>query len=201
LKDKAKGWQMRRSNDFHLHIPSGQVVAVDPMFIEYAQNPRGGIAPILEQAEYQNAEGSDKLFELEMAAMASKKQRKFLRVIGFVDLRPCSAGVYAFSLEDILNAHDNVTADPTETFSIDSGQVLVFDIRYLDGVLKHFCWEKAYNNNLVNRNLEREHGKLIANRDDVYVQIQSPGIGRDVPFTGDGEYYFRKNAFRLIWAD
>ncbi len=171
------------------------------MFIDCAVNPRGDAVSVVDLPDFQSATGIDKLIRLEMAAMGSTRHRDTLRTIGYIDLAPCDAGTYQFSLKDIRRMNYDPDVDATSHFSLDTGQFVIFDLDYLDGVLSHFDWKNAYAGNSVNRKLERQNSQLIAKRDNVYTQIQSPGMNRGFEFVGDGEYTIDPASFKLISGD
>jgi hypothetical protein len=136
---------------------------------------------------------------LEAIAMGRRELSDELDIIGFEDLGPTEAGEYTFTVSDIRRVKSNTKVATTKRFSVDTGQILVFDCKYLDGVLEHFSWKNSYSwFGGVSRKRERKHGRQIAGRSDVYVQVQSPGVNRGVAFIGDGEYYFREGAFRPV---
>ena len=129
-------------NKSQLHIASGCVVVIDPMFVDYAKNPLSGDGPaLLENDLFLNSTGFDKLLALEAIAMGRDKLREELRTIGYYDLRPREAGPCSFTIHDIRRAEFDAEGYDTKVFSVDSGQVLVFDAEYLDGVLQHFDWK------------------------------------------------------------
>ncbi len=184
--------------NFQIHIDSGQVVVIDPSFIEYVQHPiRDGIKPYHQNGLFIDSRGLDRLRALEAIARGRCELRDELETIGLEDLRPIESGEHTFKVEDIRRAKSNTKVEASRIFSVDTGQVLVFDFKYLDGVLEHFSWKNSYSwFGGVSRRRERKHGQRIAGRRDVYVQVQSPGVSRGVAFVGDGEYYFRDGAFR-----
>ncbi|QDV46833.1 hypothetical protein Enr13x_67420 [Stieleria neptunia] len=186
---------------FAIHVTSGHIVAIDPLFIDYAVNPCGDAVSVVDLPDFQSATGIDKLIRLEMAALGSTRLRDILKTIGYIDLAPCDVGTYQFSLKDIRRVNDAPDADPTSHFLLDTGQFVVFDIDYLDGVLAYFDWKNAYAGSSVNRKLERQNSQLIANRDNVYTQIQSPGVNRGFEFVGDGEYTIDPASFKLVSDD
>src|SRR5262245_14532338 len=130
---------------FQIHIRSGQVVVIDPMFVEYAQHPlREGIKPYDQNELFLNSHGRDQLRALEAIAMGQSEMDDELDIIGFNDLGPIEPGPYTFTVEDIKRARSNFKAAKAKVFSVDSAQILVFDVEYLDGVLKHFSWKHSY---------------------------------------------------------
>jgi hypothetical protein len=185
---------------FQIHIDSGQVVVIDPLFIDYAQNPIcDGIKPYHQNELFKNSRGHDRLRALEAIAMGRSEMKDELKIVGLYDLRPIEPGAYTFAVGDIRRVKSNSKVAADRVFSVDTGQVLIFDVKYLDGVLEHFSWKNSHSwLGGVSRWRERKHGRRIAGRGDVYVQVQSPGINRGVAFIGDGEYYFRDEAFRPV---
>ncbi|MEM7313837.1 MAG: hypothetical protein AAF497_11865 [Planctomycetota bacterium] len=180
-----------------IHIQSGYIIVIDPMFVHYAQSPRReGTAPFDANVAFEPSKGTERLLTLQATAMGLPEPGKQLDVVGYFQVTPGRDGTHSFGIEDIRRVDKSASIEITRQFSVDSGQILVFDAAYLNGVMRHFSWRQAYNHlNEVDRQREREDGQLIAGRDDVYVQIQSPGINCGVEFTGDGEYYFCDGAF------
>jgi hypothetical protein len=149
---------------FQLHIASGQIVVIDPMFVENAQHPiRDGVKPYHENELFVNASGLDRLRALEAVAMGRSEMKDELSFIGYYDLRPIEFGTYTFTVADIRRVKSNSKVAAARKFSVDSAQVLVFDAEYLDGVLERFAWKQSYSwFGGISRRRERKHGKQIA---------------------------------------
>jgi hypothetical protein len=182
--------------EYTLRLETGAVVVVDPSYLHHANKPNAQREPILENAEFRNAQGRARLLVLESAALLSTG-RDDLDAIGYCELRDFKPGRYRFKLSDISEAGEpGHREEEVASFSVDTGQVLVFDIKHLDAMLRTFDWKRAYlRNGQVDRVREKKWAVEIGGSEDTFVQVQSPGVNRGVAFVGDGEYLIRGSAF------
>lgn len=185
---------------FQLFSKSGVIVVIDPMFVDYAQRPiNNNIQPVLQNIKFDRANGMRNLYLVEAVAMGTAEIKQELKVIGVYELDNVKSRTVGFNDEDIRRYKPNGDEFKDKLFSVDSAQILVFDLFYLEGVLRHYSWKDAYNEkNQVDRNRERKLSEKIGGRDDIFVQVQAqPSYGGRY-FDGDGEFYFKPQAFRLI---
>jgi len=185
--------------EYTLRLETGAVVVVDPSYLHHANKPNARKESILENAEFRNAQGRGRLLVLESAALLSSGRAQ-LEAIGYCELRDFKPGTFRFKLSDISEAGGSGQGgEEVASFSVDTGQVLVFDITHLDALLRTFDWKRAYlRNGQVDRARERQWAVQIGGSEDTFVQVQSPGVNRGVAFVGDGEYVIPGSAFQRV---
>jgi hypothetical protein len=195
---------------YQVRLVSGKVVVIDPLYIDYAQKPSSDkTLPALKNSLYLSSTGLGKLLALEAVAFSGifsdgnykLELNDYPDAFGYYEIPEFTPGIYQFDIADILDTENRESnlPDPTNVFSIDTGQFLVFDLEFIDGILEHFSWEKAYRkDDRVNRILEKKNSLLICGADKCYIQVQSPGIQPKFEFIGDGDYFFRPDSFRLV---